>query len=272
MYIQSDLSTAAVVVVGVTVVCAFVYCGAIVCGRQAGVAVLAGYALVTSGASATGGLFCAWGAIIGVYMVTFFFYYCGGVRVGIRATWRSMICSSVSTSSSASVAISSDIDAASDSGAGCALSFPFFDAILIWAGVPCFGLLDEGFSTSSSPNKPFGPAGMFIARSIMFGTDVVGVGAARASLQASRGLRFGRGSSLAGSFAYALIMASNFRISEAMSLYISAFNTAASAYVNSDAAASRRAGWAGGVGQVFSVLTSCLSSRFCFSNAVTFSV
>jgi hypothetical protein len=66
MYIHSDLSTAAVVVVGVTVACAFVCSGTVVCGRYAGVAVLAGSALVACGATATGGLLCAWGAIIGV--------------------------------------------------------------------------------------------------------------------------------------------------------------------------------------------------------------
>jgi len=163
-------------------------------------------------------------------MVTFFFCYCGGVRVASRATWRSIIYSSVSSSSSASVAISSDIDAASDAGAGCALSFPFLDAIWIMVCGACLGLLDDGFSASSSSNKPFCFAGMFIARSIIFGDDVVGVGAARASLHESRGLRIGRRSVLA--FDYALIISSNFRILEAMSLFISSLSATASAWVN----------------------------------------
>jgi hypothetical protein len=163
-------------------------------------------------------------------MVTFFFYYCGVVRVSSRATWRSRIYSSVSSSSSTSVAISSDIDAASDAGAGCALSFPFLDGIWMIDCGTCLGLLDDGLSVSSSSNKPFGLVSKFVARSIIFGDDVVGVGAARASLHASRGLRIGRRSVLA--FDYALIISSNFRISEAMSLFISSLSATASAWVN----------------------------------------
>jgi hypothetical protein len=203
-------------------------------------------------------------------MVTFFFCYCGGVRVASRATWRSIIYSSVSSSSSASVAISSDIDAASDAGAGCALSFPFLDAIWIIVFCACLGLLDDGFSTSSSSNKPFGFAGMFIARSIIFGDDVVGVGAARASLHESRGLRIGRRSVLA--FDYALIISSNFWISEAMSLFISALRATASAWVNPYSVAATSDVWVTRAGRFFNSLTSSRSSLFCVCNAAISSV
>ena len=172
--------------------------------------------------------------------------------VASRGTWRSIIASSVSTSFSMSVSISSDIDAASNSGAGCALSFPFFDATRVRAGVACFGLLDEGLSIPSSPNKPFCSPGRFAARSIMFGDDVVGVGAAKVSLQVSRGFRVGRRSSFVGSFACAFIIASNLQISEAMSFFISSLRTAPSACVNPYSGASTNYGWADGAGRFFS--------------------
>ena len=59
MYVHSDLSTVAVVVVGVTVACVFIVGGIVVCGCPVGVAVLIGCVLLTGGAIATGGLLYA---------------------------------------------------------------------------------------------------------------------------------------------------------------------------------------------------------------------
>jgi hypothetical protein len=132
--------------------------------------------------------------------------------------------SSVSRSFSASVSTSSDTDVAAGTAARGSLSLPFREALRGLAGGVLYGLLDDGLFTSSSARKPFRVAGMFCARSIMFGADVVGAGAARAILQVFRGLRLGRGRSLTGPCVCAVIMASNLRISDLMSFYISAFS------------------------------------------------
>jgi hypothetical protein len=106
----------------------------------------------------------------------------------------------------------------------------------------------------------------------MFGVDVVGAGVARASLQASRGLRVGRRSIFDGPCACALIIPSNFLISVAISPYISAFSIAASACVKPSILSPYGAVWDVMAGRVFSSFISACRSLFCYSNAVILSV
>ena len=73
--------------------------------------------------------------------------------------------------------------------------------------------------------------GKFLASSMIFGPDVEGAGVANVTFLEVLGLRVGRGSSLVGPCAWAVIIASNLHISDAMFPCNSAFSAAASACV-----------------------------------------
>ena len=68
----------------------------------------------------------------------------GGAAATRSATWRAMMLSAVSTTSSASVSTSSEKDSAADAGVGGASSLPFLDARRGGRDGGWAGLLEEG--------------------------------------------------------------------------------------------------------------------------------
>jgi hypothetical protein len=86
----------------------------------------------------------------------------------------------------------SEMDAVSDSGMGIAFSFPLVDIMTGFVSRDLLRLLDAGLSTTSSTSRPDPGAARFAAKSIMLGTDEVGVGVARAILLVRWVLRWGR--------------------------------------------------------------------------------
>jgi hypothetical protein len=113
---------------------------------------------------------------------------------------------------------------------GGALSLPFREAI---PGMGLGGvrrLLPDDCSTTSN-SRPDGGATLFVARSIIFGVEDCGAGAASVSLPGCTRLRCGRGGGLTSPFAFAVINASNFFTSIAMLLCTSALKMAASSWL-----------------------------------------